>query len=115
MFRYLSMLIILTAGCSSGYLTQPVKVPTKTRPFSTLIGSQSARSGRVTPYVRSELESMLLGKTEIEVVGKLGNPNRKTEKTWVYSDPSKDLKSGKVTYSFSLHWNSGKVEKITYE
>lgn len=122
MLRYLLLSIIIAAGCSSEDLTKPVKVPPKTRSWSTRISARIVSSEKITPYLRSELESMLVGKTPTAVVEKLGTPFDTSFDSWVYNITSMEDKTYKRTSKITLHWiydkenwNLEKVEKITFD
>ncbi|MBL8821891.1 MAG: hypothetical protein JNJ77_04830 [Planctomycetia bacterium] len=122
MLRYLFLSIIIAAGCSSEDLTKPVKVPPKTRAWSTRHAPLILSSIPVTPYLRSDLESMLIGKTPEEVTIKIGEPHIRIDDTWEYKLPSVDKAKQKTSYSFTIHWihdsenwNLVKVEKLSFE
>lgn len=122
MLRYLLLSIVIAAGCSSEDLTKPVKVPPKTRAWSTRHAPLILSSIPVTPYLRSDLESKLIGKTPEEIAEKFGEPHIRIDDSWIYKLPTIDKANQNQSYSFTIHWihdkenwNLVKVEKLSYE
>lgn len=69
-------------------------------------------------YERGELEKMLKGKTEAEVIELIGKPDR-TQKsgansTWIYDGISKDNVTGKVDSKVLVEIEAGKVDRIHF-
>jgi hypothetical protein len=70
-------------------------------------------------YTREEFRTLVMGKTEAEVIAAVGRPESTSDigdgrPHWVYQGVTRDTVSGKIDGMIFLHFEGGKVESVGF-
>ena len=81
-------------------------------------GDPPPAEAEVTVYTRGEFTSMVMGKSEVEVLDHLGKPDRTATDSdaryWHYKGRTKDPVSGETDTDAQLVFRDGRVTAVTY-
>ena len=106
-------LLLVLAGCSND---RAAKSTSPIRTESIVLGSNTERPpGEKLIYTRQEFETLVVGKSQQEVLEGVGQPDAKNANQWDYRNIIMDPISGKSDPLAAACWKDGKAERVDYK